>query len=615
MSKKKYIIISVVVILISIIALIGTSYALLTMTLEGDKKITLTAGILRVDFTDSNYINLDNTAPTSDSKGQSTTPYTFTITNTGNIDAYYHISLEEDSANTLSNTYLKMRLTNDKGYDSGIVNVSGYGSGTFEIKGEEVLSPSDKVTYRLWMWLSDDADNSAQGKEYKSKIIVNSYDREQGITVSNALLNNIGDGSLYDDGEDTYVTGKAPNNYIWYSGKLWRAVSIDSSDNSVKIITDDTITTIPYGKEESGDYSSSNVKTWLNDTSDSGFLGNLRNYESFLKTDSTWQARSSSGNINSADQTVTAPVGLLTEYEFTVSYRGASSNTGYLYNSIEWWLLSSSSSLPVYVYRSRGMIMTTTTEGYSVGVRPVVNLKSNVTVVSGSGTALDPYRLAGDNDTNLTGTYLKDRYSGEYVSFGTGENNLYRIVSHEDEGTRMTTSVPLTSNGTPITTAFNSSSAWNPAAYYENGASILYNYIHTTYQNTMLTSEQREMLSPMNLYMGTVGPYDSYLLAKYTDENKTSTNNLYEAHETGVLRLGELMTGLSSNTDGSYWLLTNYDYSNVRTIEYGSMGGNLFYTSPTQTKGIKPVVNLNANVIITAGTGVKSDPFEVSFES
>ena len=84
-ERKKYIIISVVIILISIVALIGASYALLTMTIEGDKEISLTAGILKVDFSEGDNINLDNTAPLSDSKGLKTTPYTFTITNTGNI--------------------------------------------------------------------------------------------------------------------------------------------------------------------------------------------------------------------------------------------------------------------------------------------------------------------------------------------------------------------------------------------------------------------------------------------------------------------------------------------------------------------------------------------------
>ena len=154
-EKKKYIIISVIIISISIIALVGASYALLTMTIEGDKKITLTAGILKVDFTDGNYINLGNTAPMTDKQGQKQTPYTFTITNTGNINAYYHVSLEEDSNNTLSNSYLKMKITGSNGYDSGIIKVNNYGVGTFEIVGEDVLSPSEDITYTLYMWLDE----------------------------------------------------------------------------------------------------------------------------------------------------------------------------------------------------------------------------------------------------------------------------------------------------------------------------------------------------------------------------------------------------------------------------------------------------------------------------
>ena len=178
-AKKKYVILVVVTILVSIIALIGATYALLTMTIQGDKKVSLTAGILKVDFTEGDNINLENAAPMTDAQGQKLTPYTFTITNTGNINAYYHVSLEEEATNTLTNSYLKMRLTNDAGYDSGVVQVSSYGTGTFDIKSEETLEPEDKVTYQLWMWLDNNADNSAQGKEYKSKIVVTSYDREQ----------------------------------------------------------------------------------------------------------------------------------------------------------------------------------------------------------------------------------------------------------------------------------------------------------------------------------------------------------------------------------------------------------------------------------------------------
>ena len=230
-EKKKYIIISVVIILISVIALIGSSYALLTITLEGDKDITLTAGILNVDFTEGNTINLDNASPISDSGGLKTTPYTFTITNTGNINAYYHVSLEEDSNNTLDNSYIKMRLINNLGYDSGVVKVNDYGKGEFDIKGEELLEPSDTVTYTLWMWLNETADNSAQGKEYKSKIVITSYDRK-GNTPNEPVLDSNMIAVRYDG--SNWVKADTSNNY-WYNydnGEWANAVTVSESSRS-----------------------------------------------------------------------------------------------------------------------------------------------------------------------------------------------------------------------------------------------------------------------------------------------------------------------------------------------------------------------------------------------
>ena len=253
-TKKKYIVLVIVTVVISIVALIGASYALLTMTIEGDKKITLTAGILKVDFEDGNYINLENAAPMTDAQGQKLTPYTFTITNTGNINAYYHVSLEEEATNTLTNNYLKMRLTNDAGYDSGVVKVNSYGTGNFEIKGEETLEPSDTVTYTLWMWLDYNADNSAQGKEYKSKIVVTSYDRKMGTNAVELVKSKANEESLdYNSATseqqkevwihnhpateqtealtDYRYIGSDPNNYVTFNNELWRIIGVFSVDD------------------------------------------------------------------------------------------------------------------------------------------------------------------------------------------------------------------------------------------------------------------------------------------------------------------------------------------------------------------------------------------------
>ena len=233
MAKKKYIIISVVVILISVLALVGASYALLTMTLEGDKEITLTAGILKVDFSEGDSINLTNASPMSDKEGLQTTPYTFTVTNTGNINAYYHVSLEEDSNNTLSNSNLKMKITGNNGYDSGVIRVSDYGIGSFEIIGEDVLEPSDTVTYTLYMWLDEDAGNEAQGTIYQSKIVVTSYDREQ--NSPNAPMLDEGMIAVTYDGSNWVKADRTNINNSWYNYNdlMWaNAVTVSESTRS-----------------------------------------------------------------------------------------------------------------------------------------------------------------------------------------------------------------------------------------------------------------------------------------------------------------------------------------------------------------------------------------------
>ena len=625
-TKKKYVILVVVTIVISIVALFGASYALLTMTLEGDKKITLTAGILKVDFTDGNYINLENQAPVSDAKGQKMTPYTFTITNTGNINAYYHVSLEEEATNTLTNNYLKMRLTNDKGYDSGVVKVSDLGSGNFEIKGEEKLEPGEdnKVTYTLWMWLSEDADNGAQGKEYKSKIVVTSYDRKS-PTVGNTLLENIPKENQYDDGVDTFITGEDPNNYIWYSGKLWRAVSVANEAKTTKLVTQWNISAITYSNSSSA-FEESYMEEWLNDTSVDGFLGNLRDYENFIVTDAKWNATEDATSLGSITRprddgtVVTDAVGLLNIYEYQTSYRGTNSSTGYLNNGLRWWLLTPySSSLARYV-NSDGSSLDGVSLSNSFGVRPSINLKSSIKIVDGDGTIDNPYRLNGDNDTNLSWTLLNTRYSGEYIRFGNDENNLYRIVSHENGmGTKIVSSEPLKSSGKFISSTFDSNSSINYSSSTTIGTFLngeyLTNYVDDSYSDMIEDST--------TWYLGTVGGGTSYKLAKYTDATSTNVTSNASQSKVGLLRFGELMAGqfdrdsIKGGTSLTglttfYWTLTPYSSFRVRCVNRNS---NTNYYSTSYDIGIKPSLNLKSNVQIASGTGTKLDPFVLTLGS
>ena len=612
-TRKKYIVLVIITIVISIIALAGASYALLTMTIEGEKKISLTAGILKVDFDEGNNINLDNVAPMTDSQGQKTTPYTFTITNTGNINAYYHVSLEEDLNNTLNNSYLKMRLTSDNGYDSGVVKVNSYGTGDLDITREATLKPSDKVTYQLWMWLDYDADNNAQGKLYQSKIVVTSYDRKQGVAVSNTLLNSIPKENQYDDGVDTFITGDEPNNYIWYSGKLWRAVSVNNQAKTTKLVTQWNISSISYSSGNTA-FSGSHMEMWLNDTTVDGFLGNLRDYENFIVTNAVWDATMDATALGSITRpnkttTVTDAVGLLNMYEYQSSYNGTTYGNGYLNNGLRWCTLTpyGSNSSVRYVYRNGGAF--DDSPYFPFGVRPSINLKSSIRIVDGDGTIDNPYRLNGDNDTNLSETPLSSRYSGEYIKFGNDENNLYRIVSHENgTGTKITSAEPLKNSGTFIKSAFGSNATFsssNTIGSFLNG-DYLTNYVDSTYAKMIEDGT--------TWYLGTVGRYTSYKFAKYTNvAGTTITSNVAQA-KVGLLRLGELMAGQFESTGltANYWILTPYSTSKTQFV---SIDSNMSDYSPSSTVAVRPSLNLKSNVKITSGTGTKSDPFILSLGS
>ncbi len=271
--RNKRIVILIILILISIITLIGSSYALLTKSFKGDK-LSMQVGTLKVDFTEGNAINMNNTIPMSDTDGLATTPYTFTITNSGTIDAYYTVSNEEDSSNTLDTTYLKMKITSDDGYDSGIVTLKSLGSKTYRIIDEKILKTDKSITYKLYLWISGEAGNDIQDKTYKSKIVVNStsnrvgdtYCKDNGFTtLSDCMLvianhdktvesakTNIKskgipdfaqvattDEGLYmaedDEGESYYYRGAVKNNYVSFAGFIWRIIR-RNGDGSIRMI-------------------------------------------------------------------------------------------------------------------------------------------------------------------------------------------------------------------------------------------------------------------------------------------------------------------------------------------------------------------------------------------
>ena len=358
------------------------------------------------------------------------------------------------------------------------------------------------------------------------------------------------------------------------------------------------------------------MEDWLNDTTVDGFLGNLREPEKFIVMDAKWNATedaTSLGNIQRPSDSgtiVTDAVGLLSMYEYQSSNNG--DTNGYLNNGLYWWTLTPYRSSNVRYVNYYGGASDTSPSSNSYGVRPSINLKSSVRIVDGDGTIDNPYRLNGDNDTNLSGAVLSSRYSGEYIKFGTDENNLYRIVSHENgTGTKIVSAEPLKSSGEFITMNFGSNatfSSTNTIGTFLNGE-YLTSYVDSSYSSMIEDNT--------TWYLGTVGSgsSSSYKNAKYTDASGTAiTSNIAEA-KVGLLRFGELMSGQFDRYGNNtfYWTLTPYSSSDVRYVATDGRANNRSPSS--RSYGVQPSVNLKSSVSISGGTGTKSNPFVVTLGS
>ena len=585
-NNRKYILFLVGILVILLV--IGITYAWLTQTVIGEKVHSMRVGTFKFSLSEENSLTLDSGEFMSDDKGMSQDGFKFTVENTGVGYGNYSVYLDDDTLSSnqtrIDDKFIRYSLgvnSDTVGTPTNLTSRKLY-SGT--------LGSKEKDTFVLRVWLNKDVNGDIGGQVFKSKIRIE-VDQTVPTPVAEKLLAGVGDKGSIDktDPEQTFITGESPNNYIWYSGKLWRAVSIDPTDNSVKLITQWNITALPYSTTDNVFFDSSYAKNWLNDTSADGFLGNLREPEKFIKTNSVWNTTMLTSLTKPAKTNlVTVAVGLLNSYEY---------NHSYLFNGTYNWLISPRNDTKIWANSDGGNFYADSPRGAS-GIRPSINLNSSIKIVGGTGTKTDPYRLKDDNDKPQN-ILLSTRYSGEYIRFGTGENNLYRIVSHENgTGTKVVSAIPLKNNdGTYKKLSFDK----NSNSYSAN--TDLGTFLNGEFLNTYFTASQLSMIGEnSNWYLGTVGEGGDYNNAKET----TVTAKV------GLLRIGELMSGQfnSYNNNSSFWLLTNINNSAVwRISEYGGTYTNVV---SDETYGVKPSFNLKSNVIITGGKGTKEEPFVIS---
>ena len=659
-SKKNLVIIALVI----LISLFGITYAFFEYYKLGDNQKITAGKVKLVLNEGTDTISLVNVFPETKEEARSRTDNQITFTVSGlntttEQNIYYEIMLNEGDEESDIIRFLPEHLVFDlievdsDGTETMVVDAMSYEDfnertiwvNTIDHDNAENITR----TYKLRMWLTtdiviSDTDTSADytttdfSSRYASvKVSVYGDFEEKAVSASlmNLVENNL---SLTEaDASGTrFVTGNVDTtatqtnsdeyslsannlvnfnnnsgvteisnslgvaNYIWYSGKLWQIVAINS-DNTIKIVTENSISNISWETTcSSNNYSTSQVRTWLNNE----FLNTLENHDNLL-VNANWDYTVDDTTDTVKPTTtsyVTDKVGLLTNYEYAMT-GGANS---YLNIKYIWWTMTPSSSENSNVWQVGG-------DGVQYGnvtcdprgIRPSVTLTSNILIIDGDGTKNNPYIINGDKKVAKSNDKLNSRISGEYIEFN---NTLYRIVGIENDLTKIIMAdYDVNKNSISTSEVFGDDLTFSTTVGIGKYLDDWYNgtNISDTYKNMIATSSDGIVW-----YTG----QDTGINRDYT-LNKSGTAI---SATIGLPYYGEMFTsqfGTAHYESLSFWTMSKFSDSNVWVIsDYDTGSGQ----AATSTFAVRPVMYLKSSVVVkdidgdgAFGNGTLNSPYEI----
>ena len=363
---------------------------------------------------------------------------------------------------------------------------------------------------------------------------------------------------LYKIDNNYYYKGKVTDNYLYYSARLWRIISFN--DNGIKLITEDTQTSMVWSTENN--YKNSYIYNWLNitDKEHSGiFLNSLNNYKNYLIKHS-WCTDIVTKDNQTCNDTLNDYVGLISIEE----YLKAGGIESYLNNNNYFWTINASENNVWYIFDKGGINDETNDDtGYhSYGVRPSIVLDINTPLYKGDGTKDNPYIIENDNSV-----ILNHKSIGSYIKYN---DNLFRIIEKNNDYIKLT------------------------LAYHLEDSKVNYNNINQYLNNVLLNKLEKNNLVKCPFYGG-----------NYSKDNNYDYKEIYNKKEYSYIGLPSV-TELFITDDSDIWL---NNYNNNSLIYTTNTLGRLFLDNKDNLHYLKPSICIKSNITITSGSGTSTDPY------
>lgn len=342
---------------IALVLVGGSSYAYLHYLIKGEETNLVKAGCLKVNVKELNNINLKDQVPIDDEEGKKLSPYSYTITNSCNLEAYYETTFNTlTSSNSSNDGNVKIYLTGDNYFEPTIL--TDFRQVTLIDKPSDVntsylidsgyLKSGESKSFNIRMWIDYDA-TSFEGN-FKSKVIVSSFAgtgpsfpekttgyqiiARSGVVSSNNVNPNFSltAPTVSTQKSGLYKTQGADNSYVYYfrgnpnnyfkfgkyktavnftyknsanadvtvnhnvnDSMIWRVLKINE-DGSIKLILDDFIGVTSFSTTNNAYFDASSVKTYL----ETFYNSNLTSLDNYIKDSNFCIDKTSSNNIYSS---------------------------------------------------------------------------------------------------------------------------------------------------------------------------------------------------------------------------------------------------------------------------------------------------------------------------
>ena len=383
--------------------LLGSSYSLITGVVSNET-YSFNVANFDVQFQDNAKIALSG-IPTTDEDGlKNSKEFTFTVLNNGKHDVNYRLDIIENSAQTMSKVIKYVYSINDSDYSEIYLLSDNY-----TLNQNRVLKPNEKDTFKLRMWLSIDADEIYMNKVFSASISLQATNNENkyASSVIEYLAKNEMDGVINLDNNYRYKGEKALN-YIWFNCEnnythgedyceRWRIIGSFNNtwENgineyaSLKIINPTIQELITFSSDEkTKSYEDSYIKSYAN----GAYYDLLNNDSKKYILNSRWYI----GDVKTNDFSSSLKE---EKKNYTFANVGLISVSDYLYLGSKDWLKINNDIMTINKRDEKeinGVIdgkVIGVEETKVLGFMPVINLKPDVSIVSGEGSYDNPYEI------------------------------------------------------------------------------------------------------------------------------------------------------------------------------------------------------------------------------